>query len=613
MGECLVQAELITEEDLRTALTEQKRTGERLGIVLTRLGLATETGIARALAVQLGFPYVDLSEHPPDPDALGVIPRATALKHAAVGVRLEKRVLIVAMSDPLLLGLAQDLERETGFTIRQVVATRSDILAAIVGADRTTPGPAGTGVQQETAPSPGSEAGVEDTLRSILSGAVSRGATDIHVEPTAQGVTVRERMDGVLRHAATLPAQEAAALIAALKRLAGMRVTETRLPQDGRLRCAVGDGSETEFRVSSLRTLFGEKVVLRRWDRPAAAPSLNDLGLSKTMLDEVRGFGAHRRGLVLIIGPAGSGVQATLAALAADVAALRSGRSDIVSIEDAIEYEIPGVTQTAVEGAGGEDGASRLRSILQQRPDVVVVGALREVETATLALSAAAGELVITTVRADDLPSGVSALVALGVDPATIAGTLVGVVVQRLVRRLCTSCRGTAVTSLDAAGAPGAEVSFEPVGCDECQHTGYRGRIGVYQTVVISGEVRQAIVSGNREERLADVVRRGGGVSLAEDALSKAQAGVTSMEEVLMAVGREDADRSRPLCTACGAAVDVGFLACPSCGTTIGGACGHCGRALQPGWRFCPYCASRAEPRSKGRDGNRGRARSVLS
>jgi type IV pilus assembly protein PilB len=627
MGECLVQAGLITDDSLRVALAEQKRTGERLGIVLTRLNLATETGIAQALASQLGFPYCDLAVRPPEPGVIGVIPRATALKHAAVAVSLEQQVLTVAMSDPLMFGLVQDLERRTGYTVRQVVATRSGILGAIVGADNRVArrvaldahADAGVGRPSLALPRAKPESG--ELLQSILSSAVASGASDVHIEPTGQSVVVRERVDGALREAMQLPTWAHDELMAHLKRLAGMQASETRLPQDGRLRHVAGNGSAIDFRVSSLRTLFGEKVVLRRWDRQGVVPSLDDLGLSKAMLERVRQFMANAHGLVLVVGPAGSGVQTTMAALAAELVSVRAGRDDIVTVEDPIEYQIPGVTQVSVDGANGEIFASRLQSVLRQQPDVVCVGELRETETTQVALSAAARALVVTTFRADDLPSTITGLLALGIDAAAIAAPLVGVVVQRLVRRLCVSCRRPRRAGLlhpTRAGdePPGPVSFFEPVGCDQCHHTGYRGRIGVYQAIAVSAAVRQAIADAGPAHRLGEAVRQDGGVSLAEDALAKAKRGVTTVDEVLRAVGEgrvHEIDSARPLCEACGAAVGEGFLACPSCGATIGSACLHCGRALQSGWQFCPYCARRAEPPDGGREGNRRRARTVLS
>ena len=607
MGECLVQAGLITAEGLRKALNEQKRTGERLGIVLTRLGLATETGIARALAVQLGFPYVDLSEQPPDPRAVSMIPRAKALKHTAVGIRLDKGILTVAMSDPLLLGLAQDLERDTGLAVQQVVATRTDILAAIVGADRPAGGRAAAADEIATDSAPAAAAGTvsQDLLRSILSDAVANGAADVHIEPTAEGTSVRNRVDGVLRQGALLPLQDADRLIAMVKQMAGMETAEARLPQDGRLRYEAANEPAVEFRVSTLRTLFGEKLVLRRWDRPAAALPIDQLGLSASMLDEARGFVAHRRGLVLVCGTIGSGARTTMAALAADAAAARAG-SDVVTIEDPIAYRIPGVTQTDVDA--GESFSGRLQALLEERPDVVVVGVLGDGETARVACQAAVSALVITSVRADDLPAATAALIALGVEPRAIAASLVGAISQRLVRRLCPSCR----TALPEDPSALEDVFLTPAGCEQCHHTGYRGRVGIFQTIVISGEVRQAIADGGHEDRVIAAIRRGEGVTLGEDALAKARTGLTSIEEVQKTIGAAETE-PRPLCTTCGAVSDPGFLACPACGASLGSACEHCGRSLEAGWRFCPYCARRATPRGPGRDGNRGRGRVVLS
>ncbi len=617
MGECLVQAGLITDEGLRAALAEQRRTGERLGIVLTRLKLATETGIAQALAAQLGLPYRDLDERPPDPGVAGCIPRAVALKHAAVAMSLEQHVLTVAMSDPLQLGLVQDLERQTGYRIQQVVATRSGILealGALAGAEACSPERASTvaDLAPATAPATPLPLGTVEIVLGILSSAVSVGASEVHIEPTAQSVVVRERVDGVLRDAVHLPTWAHDEVVASFKRRAGLQAAETRLPQAGRIRHAVENGPESDFRVSTLRTLFGEKVVLRRSDGPGVAASLDDLGFSRTALDEMRAFVSRAHGLVLVVGPTGSGVRTTLAGLAADLASRRAGTGDVVALEDPIEYQIRGVTQIAVDRERGETLGGRLQEVVEHGPDVLVVSELRDLETARIACSAAARMLVVTTFRADDLPSAVTGLLALGVDAGAIAAPLVGVVTQRLVRRLCVTCRrpSTAADLLDRAAF------FEPVGCDQCQHTGYRGRIGVSQATAVSAAMREAMTAPDARRRVADLVRQDGGVSLAEDGLAKVSAGVTTLDEVRRVIGAGEVDAiesPRPLCAVCGAAMAPGFLACPACGAAVGSRCAHCGRALQPAWRFCPYCTRRVGAQAGGREGNRGRPRTVLS
>jgi general secretion pathway protein E len=404
-----------------------------------------------------------------------------------------------------------------------------------------------------------------------------------------------------------------------LKALAGMQVSESRLPQAGRLRHA-GDGrSPIDFRVSSLPAAFGEKIVLRRWEGGREAPRLADLGLSQMMLERVRGFGAQPRGLVLVVGPAGSGVRTTLAALTADAAERRAGRDEIVTVEDPIAYRIPGVTQTSVDAAGGERVASRLRSVVQQGPAVVVVGDLSDAETAGIALSAAEDALVITTVRADDLASAVAGLLTLGLEPAVVASRITGGVVQRLSRRVCAACRRPRTPAADERRRLGWSAYepvtvFEPAGCAGCHHTGYRGRVGVFEAIAMSAAARKVIAGHDPALSIDEVVRREGGASLLEDALSKVRAGVIALSELTRVVGGIDGGwPPRPLCAACGAAVSEGFLACPSCGATIGGGCACCGRALRPGWRDCPYCAGRAEASARQRDGNRPRGRTVVS
>jgi len=639
IGECLIQAGLITEDDLRTALAEHKRTGERVGVVLVRMNLATEKQIAKALAFQLGFPYVNLAENPPDPTAVVLIPKDVALKRNCIATALEKNLLTVAMSDPLLFSLVQDLEFQTGYRIKQVVSTKGDIVDAIntsypdkalairssqPGSDLAVTTPAAPGRGRHGAEGSGETALVRrpeeevfepvaglkerseaapiiDLVDLVVKSAIKSKASDIHVEPMEKGVLIRHRLDGLLKEVMDLPKWVHEGLIARLKIMAGMDIAEKRLPQDGRLRSAAEDGTEVDFRVSTLRTLFGEKVVMRVLDHRKGVPALEEIGMSAAALEELRGFLRHQHGMILVVGPTGSGKTTTLSSSLREV---QSEKTNIITIEDPIEYQIPGVNQTQINDKIKLTFASALRSILRQDPDVILLGEIRDGETAKIAMQAAqTGHLVLSTLHTDDAPSVVTRLADIGAEPFVIASALVGVVAQRLVRRLCVHCRRQytpppeVLRALNIAEADAASIPFyKAVGCDQCNHTGYRGRIGIYEVMRITDKLRRLIAARVTEDQIRDTAVSGGMITLGEDGLAKVKSGVTTPEELLRVV--TEVREMRTLCGQCGTAVGVDFNACPNCGKRLGGGCPHCGRALQPGWNFCPYCAkSAAEPK----------------
>jgi type IV pilus assembly protein PilB len=646
IGECLIQAGLITEENLQTALAEHRQTGERLGAVLVRLNMATEKQVTKALAWQLGFPYVSLTDDPPDKNVITLISREVAEERGCVALKLEKNQLTVAMADPLLFSLVQDLEFQTGFRIKQVVATRSDILEAIDTGypDRALQRIGGRdGVSLQTPPwrsrqqresdqpaaplarrrdvepddvfeLPGGRATVEgdtsdaapivDLVDLVIKSAVSSRASDIHIEPVEKGVVVRHRMDGLLREVMDLPKWVHEGLVARMKVMASMDIAEKRLPQDGRLRVTVEDGKDVDFRVSTLRTLFGEKIVLRVLDHRKGAPPLEELGMSAAGLEELRFFLRHQHGMILVVGPTGSGKTTTLSSA---LTSLRSGSTNIITIEDPIEYQIPGVNQTQVNEKARLTFASALRAILRQDPDVILLGEIRDHETAKIAMQAAqTGHLVLSTLHTDDAPSTTTRLMDMGLEPYVIGSALVGVVAQRLVRRLCPHCRrqftppADTLRLLHISEADAASIPFyKAVGCEQCTHTGYRGRIGIYEVMRVNERVRRMIAQKAGEDTIRETALGSGMLSLGEDGLAKVKAGVTTPEELLRVV--TEVREMRTLCGGCGNAVAIDFVACPSCGHRLQHSCPRCNRTLQSGWNYCPYCASSSEPKSSKR------------
>ena len=515
IGEYLIQAGLITDADLRAALEEHRRSGEPLGAVLVRLTLVTEQQVAKALASQLDFPYVDPTEEPPEAAAIELIPKNVALARVCVVLKRRQNELTVAMADPLLFSVIQDLEFQTGHRVRQVVAAKTDIVTAIhagypdgtlapIGDIAVAPPPAApqpaddegansdvTGAPMRadddvlleddaTDERPGGHASVVELVDHILTSAVTSQASDIHIEPTEESVVVRHRLDGILREVMNLPKLASDGLVARLKLLAGMDIAEKRRPQHGRLRAPLDDDRDIDLHVSSLATLHGERLILRVLDQGKGPPPLAELGFPPRGLETMRQFLRSQHGLMLVVGPTGSGKTTTLSSA---IASIQSTRTNIITIEDPIEYRLAGVNQTQVNDKIELTFASALRAILRHDPDVILVGEIRDLEPAQLALRAAqTGHLVLSTLQTDDGPSTVTHLMDIGIDPSVIGSALIGVAAQRLMRRLCVHCRVQYTPTPDVLLAlkiseadADTHLFRRAVGCDQCNHTGYRG------------------------------------------------------------------------------------------------------------------------------------------
>jgi type IV pilus assembly protein PilB len=560
LGEVLIAGKVLTEAQLEEALRvqrEDKGRRRRLGEVITALGLADEVQIARALSDLLGLPFLDLGSMPIPEETLSVLPRNVALRHSAVPVTLAHDVLTVALADPTNVLALDDIRLATKLaSVRTAVATASDVQEAV---NRYYGGTATGGVGGDTfgalADVEGLEAGeereeeldqvgdVDDApvvrlVNAIMGEALHSRASDIHIEPQERDVRVRYRIDGLLREVTVVPKPIQGPLISRVKILSGMDISERRKPQDGRGRIRL-DRLEADTRVSSMPTMHGETVVIRLLRKETEkAKTLAEVGLDERDRQVVEGSLAEPQGLILITGPTGSGKTSSLYAGLASVI-----RPDInvVTLEDPVEYQMRGVNQVQINERVGLSFASGLRTILRQDPDIVMVGEIRDPETASIAMQASmTGHLVLSTLHTNDAPAAVSRLIDMGVEPFLITSSLTLVVGQRLARVPCSRCsepveadpRTLELLGLDPGQVDGAGLRSGP-GCGFCAQTGYQGRLGLFEVVRVTRKLRELIVARATEVAVKEEAVAGGMRSMRADGLAKALAGRTTLEEVL--------------------------------------------------------------------------------
>jgi type IV pilus assembly protein PilB len=570
LGEVLVAGGVLTEEQLEQALRAQKEDSggrrRRLGEVISALGLADEVTIARALSDQLGLPFVDLGSLPIADETLAVVPRNVAVRHLAVPITLAHDVLTVALADPTNVFALDDIRLATKLSsVRTAVATASDLQEAVnryYGGAAAGGGVADTfGALQDVEGLEATEdkdeeleqvADVDDApvvrlVNAIMGEALHSRASDIHIEPQERDVHVRFRIDGLLREITVVPKAIQGPLISRIKILSGMDISERRKPQDGRGRIRL-ERQEADTRVSSMPTMHGETVVIRLLRKESEkAKTIAEIGLADHDREAFQRALSEPQGLVLITGPTGSGKTSSLYAGLATVI-----RPDInvVTLEDPVEYQMAGVNQVQINERVGLTFASGLRTILRQDPDIVMVGEIRDPETASIAMQASmTGHLVLSTLHTNDAPSAVSRLIDMGIEPFLITSSLTLVVGQRLARVPCEKCaepveaspRTLELLGLEPEEVEHAELRMGP-GCGFCSQTGYKGRLGLFEVVRVTRTMRELIVARASETALRQEAKAGGMRSMRSDGLAKALAGRTTLEEVLR-VTPPDPDR----------------------------------------------------------------------
>jgi type IV pilus assembly protein PilB len=548
LGEVLVEAGLITREQLGEAMELQKQSKERLGRVLLAMGIGTEKDIAVAISRQLGMEFVDLDDVVPDEQVLLLLPEHLARRYQILPLGVADGKLRVGMVDPLDVLALDDVRRQIKQEIVPVVIAHDgfqrvlnqypaldDSLRAMIQEIKTD--------QSEEMGLDGlrklvDEAPVVRLVNMIILQAVRQRASDIHIEAQETRVRVRFRIDGALYVVMTPPRHIHAAIISRIKIMADMDIAERRLPQDGRIELKV-EGRDIDLRVSTIPTVFGEKVVMRILDKSQTLVGIEKIGLLAENRLRFESMLAKPYGIVLLTGPTGSGKTTTLYTM---LNKLNSTDTNIVTVEDPVEYQLAGINQVQVNPKAGLSFANGLRAFLRQDPDIIMVGEIRDEETARIAIHAAlTGHLVLSTLHTNDAPGAVTRLVDMGIEPFLVASSLIGVIAQRLIRLLCERCKETYTPPAEVLQRLGASMLagdgqvpiFRPVGCEHCNKIGYKGRSGIFEIMVVDDAIRAFITRRASITEIREQAVKGGMWSLAEDGLEKVILGVTSPEEVL--------------------------------------------------------------------------------
>jgi type IV pilus assembly protein PilB len=554
LGTLLCQQGLISQAQLDAALAEQAASGKPLGRVLIEFGNVSETDLVRTLAKQVGLEFVDLSEHTIDPSVAGLIPESLARKYQALPVGWDDDGrLVVAMGDPSNVFAVDDIRALTGADIFTVVATAGQLQDAIDRFHRLD-GEVDTMAQEAADEMSGDDdlakvseiiedAPIVKFVNLLITQAVSDRASDIQVEPAEKDLRIRFRIDGVLHEVMHSPKSIQAGVISRLKVMADVNIAERRIPQDGRMSLTVG-GKPVDLRVATLPTVFGEKVVMRILDKGQALLSMDDQGFLPDVLERYASSYRKPYGTILVTGPTGSGKSTTLYAT---LNILNEPSRNIITIEDPVEYRLPGINQMQINSKAGLSFAAALRSILRADPDVLLVGEIRDRDTATIAVEASlTGHLVLTTLHTNDAASTPLRLVEMGVEPFLVTSALDCVLAQRLARKLCDRCKEAYQPSeaeLIEAGWPMEQIDgtdwpvlYHRVGCAQCGKTGYRGRFALHEVMLVTEEIEKLIIERRSTDDIKKVAVMDGMIPLRSDGLRKVGLGMTGLEEIFRVV-----------------------------------------------------------------------------
>ncbi len=552
LGQLLVQRGLLTEAALALALEEQARTGQTLGRLLIDASLVKETDLVATLASQLGLSFVDLSDYPVDTGAVSLVSDSLARRYLALPIGWNGTRLIVAMADPSNVFAIDDIRHLTGREVQAVVATRASIQTAIDKYHRMDTDAENISAQAASAMEVEEDLSnirevVEDApivklVNLVITQAVADRASDIHIEPTEHDVRIRYRIDGVLHEEMRAPKNIQPGIISRLKIMADINIAERRIPQDGRVTALVA-GRQVDLRVATLPTVHGEKVVMRILDKSNALLQLTDLGFLPENMRRYEQSYRRPYGTILVTGPTGSGKSTTLYAT---LNIVNDESKNVITVEDPVEYRVPNINQVQVNVKAGLTFAAALRSILRSDPDIVLVGEIRDRETANIAVQAAlTGHLVLSTLHTNDAASTPMRLIEMGVEPFLVGSALDCIVAQRLARRLCDKCKERfvpTIAELSTVGwdieAEGGEIPtiYRPVGCTKCSRTGYYGRFAVHEVLPVTEEIERLIVERGNSEDLKKLAIAEGMLTLRQSGLRTVRSGTTSIEEILRVI-----------------------------------------------------------------------------
>jgi len=554
LGDILIREGLITRDQLTAALTEQKSSGHRLGYVLVKLGLVQELEVTKVLARQFRMPAVDLTRFEVDLKIIRLIPSDFALKHVVLPLKREGRTLTVAMPDPTNTGVLDDLKFITRFDLFPVIAGEytlrnliekhyesSDQQLQTLLKDMEEIGESDVEIVEEQEEEAATQAQINDApvvklINGILTDAVKRGASDIHIEPFEHEIRVRYRIDGALLEVMKPPIKMKAALTSRIKILSQLNIAERRVPQDGRLKLKLGS-RVIDFRVSTLPCIYGEKIVLRILDKGNLTLDLQKFGFEPQAEQDLMKAILNPYGMVLVTGPTGSGKTTTLYSALQRVNTIET---NIMTAEDPVEYNLMGINQVLVRNEIGLTFAVALRAFLRQDPNIIMIGEIRDLETGGIAIKAAlTGHLVLSTLHTNDAPSTITRMIDMGIEAFNVSSAVNLVVAQRLVRRICKDCKQPHTYTQEELISLGDADALRPIafmrgrGCETCSGTGYKGRAGLYEVMTMSPELRRLVLRGGSVAEIRDAAVSEGMLTLRMDGIKKIERGVTTLEEVV--------------------------------------------------------------------------------
>jgi len=629
LGNILIKAGVVNKDDLDKAAAE-KAEGEFLSDTLVRLGVTTESKIIRALQNHLKLEYLDLKEMPLNHTVVKFLPRELCEKSRLLPIKLDGKHLTIAMADPSDIFKCDNISIMTGLKVVPVIGSSSDILSQLrrVYGESKTEADIDSDELSDLEPLDEIDIVIEEEekdvnvqelisssevppiiriVNAIISEAIRYLASDIHIEPKTKYTLVRFRIDGMLHSKIKIPLELHPATISRIKILAKMDISERRRPQDGRITVKTGTRM-VDLRVSTMPTINGEKVVMRILDKNASVKRLEELGVMPKDLKKVYQLVKKPQGIIISTGPTGSGKTTMLYSI---LNAMLQSTKNFETIEDPVEYFLEDASQVYIREKVGLSFASVLRSTLRQDPDVILVGEIRDFETADVAFKAAlTGHMVLTTLHTNNSIASITRLIDMGVKPYLISSALEGILAQRLVRKVCGHCKEQApferelMDLLKIAQETLGELGYKGKGCEKCNNTGYLGRTGIFEVFVMNDDFRHLISSNYKESELLNMARSDGMKTLMEDGIEKLRHGDTTLEEVLRVIGPQT--RHERKCANCKRVIDAKFLFCPYCGSFKQNVCKHCKMPMEKGWLVCPLCGKTSVADNKDLTAERG-------